>query len=141
MTGPTLPAAIAALIHDEQQRHDGRFIEGVDLESYLQKLATRAEFVSESAEGRCRGFVAFYCNDLQSGRAFISLVLVAPEARSSGLGRTLVSRVLEVCRKRGFTSCGLEVRADNAAALALYESLGFDVVNECDERKVLEKTL
>jgi ribosomal protein S18 acetylase RimI-like enzyme len=33
------------------------------------------------------------------------------------------------------------VRADNAPALALYESLGFDVVEEHDGRKVLEKAL
>lgn len=141
MTGAILPAAIETLIRDEQRRQGGRFIEGVDLESYLQKLATRAEFVSDTVEGRCRGFAAFYCNNLQSGRAFITLVLVSPDDRSSGLGRTMVSRVLDVCRERGFARCALEVRADNAPALALYESLGFDVVEEHDGRKVLEKAL
>jgi ribosomal protein S18 acetylase RimI-like enzyme len=136
-----LDPTITKLILDEQARQGGRFIEGVELEAYLHKLGERAEFVVDSDDTRCRGFVAFYCNNPATRRAFITLVAVAPEDRQTGLARTLVSRVLETCRERGFLSCGLEVRADNAPALSLYESLGFAVVAERDSRRVLERQL
>lgn len=136
-----LPAEIAALVREEQQRQSGRFVEGTDLETYLQKLDERAEIVSAIEHGRCRGFVAFYCNNLLTRRAYITLVVVAPHDRASGLGRALVARVLDTCRDRGFTSCGLEVRADNTAALALYAGLGFSETGERDGRKLLERAL
>lgn len=132
---------VRALIIDEQARQSGRFIEGVDLQVYLKKLDAHAEIVAESDGARCRGFVAFYCNNTVTRRAFITLVLVAPEDRATGLGRSLVTRVLDVCRQRGFSSCGLEVRADNAPAIALYTGLGFITVGERDGRQVLERAL
>lgn len=136
-----LTDAITTLIHEEQARQDGRFIEAGDLDAYLKKLDERADIVSESDGARCRGFVAFYCNNLVTRRAFVTLVAVAPQDRQSGLARTLVTRALDICRERGFVSCGLEVRADNAPALALYEGLGFETVSEQDGRRVLERTL
>lgn len=136
-----LPDSITTLILEEQARQAGRFIEGVDLDAFLQKLGERAELVSEADGRRCRGFVAFYCNNLDTRRAFITLVLVAPQDRATGLGRTLVSRVLDICRDRGFSACGLEVRSDNTAAIAMYAGLGFVATGERDGRQILERAL
>lgn len=136
-----LTEPVRALIIDEQARQSGRFIEGVDLQVYLKKLDAHAEIVSEADGGRCRGFVAFYCNNLETRRAFITLVLVAPQDRATGLGRTLVSRVLDICRGRGFSACGLEVRSDNTAAIAMYAGLGFVAAGERDGRQILERPL
>jgi ribosomal protein S18 acetylase RimI-like enzyme len=136
-----LTPSMKAMIRAEQESQAGRFVAQADLEAYLEKLDARAEVVAEMAAGRCRGFVAFYCNNLETRRAFITLILVSPEDRGSGVGRALVSRALEVCRERGFTSCGLEVQSDNAAALSLYASLGFVPVSERDGRQTLECAL
>lgn len=136
-----LTAAMKAMIRAEQASQAGRFVDNADLDAYLDKLDTRAEVVADTDAGRCRGFVAFYCNNMETRRAFITLVLVAPQDRGSGVGRALVSRALDVCRDRGFTSCGLEVRSDNDAAIALYSSLGFVMVSERDGRQTLESAL
>lgn len=136
-----LTDAIAQLIRDEQARQRGRFVEAGDLDAYLKKIDEHADIVSEFDGTRCRGFVAFYCNNVATRRAFITLVTVAPQDRQSGLARLLVNRALDICRERGFSSCGLEVRADNAPALALYEGLGFKTMSERDGRRVLERTL
>ncbi len=51
---------------------------------------------------------------------------VAPEKRAVGLGTTLMQRLFELTADddtRGYT---LEVRISNAAAIRLYESLGFE---------------
>src|SRR5438552_529400 len=120
-----LPESIRSLILAEQTRQENRFIEGIDLDSYLAKLEERAEILSNCVAGRCRGFVAFYCNDQATRQAFITLVLVDPRDRELGIGRALVSGVLELARARGFTSCRLEVTHRNDIAQAMYRSLGF----------------
>lgn len=132
---------IKTLILEEQARQSNRFIEGVDLDAYLRRLDERAEVLSDCEAARCRGFVAYYCNNAASKQAYITLVLVAPQDRETGLGRALVTAVLDICRRRGFTTCRLEVRSDNAAALAMYQSLGFTQAEERDGKRLLEIAL
>jgi len=133
--------SIRSLILDEHARQGAGFIEGVDIELYLAKLGEKAEIVSHSISGRCRGFAAFYCNDMNTKRAYITLVLVDPRDRGLGLGKSLVASVLEMARHRGFTSCRLEVAKRNEAAYAMYLSLGFRVVESQDHKYLLEIAL
>lgn len=138
MMANSLPDSITSLILDEQARQSNHFVEDVDIQEYLAKLAGRAEILSESAEGRCRGFVAFYCNDMTSRQAFITLVLVDPRDRGTGLGRALVACVLSIARHRGFTSCRLEVARRNQTAYDMYLAQGFRVVEERARTYLLE---
>lgn len=136
-----LDESIKAMIINEQTRQSNRFIEGVDLEAYLERLGERAEILADTRAGRCHGFVAFYCNDLATRQAYITLVLVDPQDRATGLGRALVIGVLEICRRRGFVSCRLEVRKDNAAALGMYRALGFASIEQRATTELLELAL
>ncbi len=52
-------------------------------------------------------------------------VAVAPEARGRGLARTLVRELVARGRQAGSGRADLEVRKDNAAAIALYAGEGF----------------
>lgn len=133
-----LPETIATLIRDQQARQQGAFVEGIDLDSYLAKLGQRAEILSVGEGTRCRGFVAYYANNQESKQAFITLVLVAPDNRGLGLGRSLVACVLEIVKRRGFTSCRLEVATDNTAAHAMYRQLGFHAVEHRAGKDLLE---
>jgi GNAT superfamily N-acetyltransferase len=51
---------------------------------------------------------------------------VVPEARGTGVGRALVERLLEEARGRGERRMELEVIEQNAPAVRLYESAGFE---------------
>lgn len=137
----SLPLQLQALILDEQVRQSGQFIVGVDVDAYLAKLADKAEILSDWADGRYRGFVAFYCNDQATRAAFITLVLVDPRDRGTGLGRTLVDCVLTLARQRGFTTCRLEVAKSNHAAYAMYLAQGFRVVEQRTHNDLLEIVL
>jgi len=53
---------------------------------------------------------------------------VAPAHRRQGIGRALVERMLQELAGRGVRTVYLEVRASNASARQLYESLGFGEV-------------
>jgi ribosomal-protein-alanine N-acetyltransferase len=56
----------------------------------------------------------------------IQTIAVAPEARRRGLGRVLMTSLLNEARRRGAREIFLEVRADNPGAEELYASLGFE---------------
>lgn len=54
---------------------------------------------------------------------------VAPAQRRSGVGRLLLDAVLQEARRRRMREVVLEVRVDNAPALALYRSAGFETLS------------
>jgi ribosomal-protein-alanine N-acetyltransferase len=53
-------------------------------------------------------------------------VAVAPPERRRGVGRALMDDLFAYARQHSVSQILLEVRASNAAAIALYESLGFE---------------
>lgn len=57
----------------------------------------------------------------------INQVAVAPEYRGKGVGRRMLAELLEQLEQAGAEAVTLEVRKSNAAAIALYEALGFAV--------------
>ncbi len=63
-----------------------------------------------------------------SGDGDIQTIAVLPEFRSSGLGRRLMTALLDEAEARNATRVFLEVRADNPHAISLYASLGFDEI-------------
>jgi len=60
-----------------------------------------------------------------AGEAELLTIAVAPDRRAQGLGRSLLHRALAAAASAGATEVFLEVAADNAPALRLYESTGF----------------
>ena len=58
----------------------------------------------------------------------IQTIGVAVDARRQGLGRVFMLRLIDEARDRGAREVFLEVRADNPAAQALYDSLGFEQI-------------
>lgn len=67
-----------------------------------------------------QGFAEFRTD---GGKAFLSYLCVAPEARGRGLGRRLVTTFLD--DRAEIDELLLDVFADNGPALALYDGLGF----------------
>ena len=61
---------------------------------------------------------------------------VEPDARAAGVGRALTAAVLLWARRRGFRRIGLWVTEGNAAAIALYERMGFTPTGRRDRQPV-----
>ncbi len=62
------------------------------------------------------------------GESDMMNLAVSPEYRRQGIGRTMVTVLIERLRQAGSHSITLEVRASNLPAGKLYESLGFSQV-------------
>ena len=62
-----------------------------------------------------------------AGQGFVGLfdIVTDPQQRGRGLGRRLVRNLLRWGREQGATQGFLQVVPENAAAIRLYESLGF----------------
>jgi ribosomal protein S18 acetylase RimI-like enzyme len=69
-------------------------------------------------------------------RGYIYDLYVEPEMRGQGIGRALLRAAEAASLRRGDSELGLTVAAQNEAALALYQHMGFDV-----ERLTMSKVL
>lgn len=65
-----------------------------------------------------------------SAAGFITQVGVAEAFRGKGVGTVLIQYLIERCRERRLRKCALDVAITNPRAQALYERLGFKVVQE-----------
>jgi ribosomal protein S18 acetylase RimI-like enzyme len=81
-------------------------------------------FVLERDEDPLATLICVHDGDL----AGLFEVATAREARQQGHGRNLILSALKWARLRGARRAWLQVEADNAPALALYGSLGFETV-------------
>lgn len=71
------------------------------------------------------GLIGYVCFWVVFEEFRLMTLAVAPALRRRGFGRALLQHALSVGRAKGATRGLLEVRASNAAALALYEEVGF----------------
>ncbi|HCC0887493.1 TPA: ribosomal protein S18-alanine N-acetyltransferase [Salmonella enterica] len=76
-----------------------------------------------TADGR---MAAFAITQVVLDEATLFNIAVDPHFQRRGLGRTLLEHLIDELEKRGVVTLWLEVRASNVAAIALYESLGFN---------------
>jgi ribosomal-protein-alanine N-acetyltransferase len=74
---------------------------------------------------RAGAIVAYGVMMLGAGEAQLLNLTVVEALRRQGLGRALLRRFLDDARESHAGQCFLEVRASNAAAIALYVSEGF----------------
>lgn len=82
----------------------------------------QAVLLLASLGGRPVGYAAFRH---VAGEAELLRLAVRPEERRRGVAGALVAEGFERLRQEGVQFCFLEVRQDNAPAIALYERLGF----------------
>ena len=80
------------------------------------------------------GLVGGMVDDEDSRRAVLISMWVAPKSRGQGLGRRLVTAVVDWATVSEKPELSLLVIEGNAAAIALYEKCGFVLTGECVRR-------
>lgn len=98
------------------------------LTSFWGELAARPrrDYVVAQEDEKILGYAGL---DLAGESADVMTIAVDPAARGLGLGVALLRELLERALRSGASQVLLEVRADNAAAIGLYERHGFREVH------------
>lgn len=85
--------------------------------------------VLEDDAGRVLGYALLLVHARRRDARLYSIAVV-PSLRGRGAGRALVNWALDRAAWRGAEGLRLEVRADNAAARSMYESMGFRLIGQ-----------
>ncbi|MGQ4879408.1 GNAT family N-acetyltransferase [Billgrantia sp. LNSP4103-1] len=121
-------ADIRQLAQDEQERQAGELLKGVEFDNHLDKILSKADFAVLDVEGKCCGFCAFYTYEPATEAAFITLFLVTPDVRRSGMARGVLEAVAGAALQCGLRYLKLRVRQDNVPAIRFYQGQGFRFV-------------
>lgn len=90
----------------------------------LQNVGVSYGYILRTPEWRVAAFCTVW---VVLDEIHINNIAVRPECRGGGVGRALLEFVLRLGAGLGARKATLEVRRSNAAALKLYERLGFTV--------------
>jgi len=122
----------ASVVIDRMRKEDVDAVREIDrvsfpsswsAESYLRDLRNPNSYYIAARFGD--GVVGYAGMWVIVDEAHISTLAVRSDRRRCGLGRRLLSHLIDAAHERGATEITLEVREANAAARALYESFGF----------------
>ena len=107
------------------------------LDKYAEKLSTNAHWILLENDGYKKGFVAYYLNE-NNKFIFISIIAVKKTYRGQGLGKWLMANVVELISDK-FNIISLEVSKDNISAKKLYESFGFEIVEDRGQKVLMNR--
>jgi ribosomal-protein-alanine N-acetyltransferase len=91
--------------------------------SELAQRDTRTYLVEEDTDGKVCAYAGLCA--YAPHEAYIQTIAVAESHQRKGIGEQLLTTLLAEADKRGCAHVDLEVRADNEAAIRLYERHGF----------------
>lgn len=111
-----------ALVDLEQRSFSGDRISRAQYRRHLD--SDSALVLIATAERQVRGSAVLFLRR-RSRLARLYSLATHPEARGRGIGSALLDAIASAARQRGCTALRLEVRSDNATAIALYERCGF----------------
>lgn len=75
------------------------------------------------------------------GTCFSYGIAIAPVKRHRGIAKAALTQLFGQMKRRGFARVLVQIRPDNAASLALHQSLGFRETNRTDEAVTMERSI
>lgn len=129
---PLIADLIRALAEYEKLAHEVRFDEAV-LGTKLFGERPYAEVIIGEVDGTAQGFALFFHNfSTFEGKPGVYLedLFVRPEARGSGLGKALLSRLAAIAVERDCARLEWSVLDWNAPAIGFYKALGARLMDE-----------
>lgn len=113
----------------------------VDIEEVASKFASFAKVLLLTINETEVGFAAFYCNDLDSKAAYLSMIAVNPDYKRQGFGIELLRKMEKISKEEGMLLIRLEVSKQNIAAQSFYKNAGYYFIEENDTSIFMEKSL
>lgn len=97
----------------------------VEIKGYAKKIASKATRLEAWSDGALVGLVAVYCDDQETGIAYITSISVLREWTRKGIAAHLMSQCVKHSTASGMHQLSLEVATNNLPAIKLYEKCGF----------------
>ena len=117
------PRHLVEIVRIEQENFPAPCWSTALFERKLEDPSVR--FLLAEAEGHVLGFAVL---QYMPPEAELQDIAVDRTVQDRGIGRQLITRLLEECVRADVTAVHLDVRAGNDRAIALYSSLGFEAV-------------
>lgn len=115
----------------------------VNLNIYADKLISKGSIdLAYSTNGEPVGLIGYYCNDTESGAAYISVLGVLPKYQGKGIARTLLQMCIANCRTQNMKTVTVKTEKQNQKALKLYTKHGFSStpLNDLVDRNKIKLT-
>jgi N-acetylglutamate synthase-like GNAT family acetyltransferase len=116
-------------LYDDQSIGGDRDL-GDYFDEHLERVGVDRVWVAE-LDGRVVGFSALLL-DPERPVGELEPIVVAREARGSGVGRSLAERVVAAARELGLRRLDVRPAARNDAAIAFFHGLGFDTLGQLE---------
>jgi ribosomal protein S18 acetylase RimI-like enzyme len=95
------------------------------IDDYANKLCKYAIVLLAEEKQDLIGVAAMYANDMDTKQAYLAQIGVSRSHQGMGVGKLLLSRCVEIAKKRSMTTMKLEVGKNNLGAIAFYLRYGF----------------
>ena len=112
-----------------------------NLDDYTEKIFLNATILAHYEQGKLAGFIAYYNNHPSRESAFLTMLIVDRDFRSTGLGKRLLCQSLADLRKKQYKKILLEVKTENSRAVSMYERNGFKKIEERGDLWLMEAYL
>jgi ribosomal-protein-alanine N-acetyltransferase len=89
-----------------------------------RRVSGSPEDISKSGE-----LLGYACLSSIGDTSDVQTIAVARHVQGQGIGRLLLSLLIEKASERGVDQVMLDARAENSSAIALYESVGFHTIH------------
>lgn len=101
------------------------YSDNLDLDELAVKYSTYSTVLVSYIGRMPIGYIAYYRNNVETGTAYISMVVVKHDYRNQGVATQMIQMVITNCKTNGFTAVRLEVNNSNQKAICLYRKHGF----------------
>lgn len=108
-----------------------------DYDNWASKISDNG-FAVVTDNDEHAGMAVFYANDTEGRKGYISLIGLKPDFRGRGLGKSLLSDVIDEMKKNGMSSVLLEVDDDNQSAKDFYTRFGFELEEKRENTQLLK---
>lgn len=116
---------------------------GDELRAYFNKLTTYGELFVVLEGNKPNALLGFYANNLETKKAFLSCIVVAPDFRGQGLAQQLFAKMCSIAKAKGMLHLQLDVVKGNSRAIAFYEKNDCAIIGDgrTDEYWLMERSL
>ena len=113
----------------------------VSLFDYCKKLSKNAEIFYLEINNRKIGILAFYANNFELRKAYISSISIFSKYNGFGFGKKLLDFLEEYLKELKFIEIELEVEISNYKAITFYKQFGFIEISRKDISLIMRKEI